>query len=275
MRGWTVVAAGLLAGVCGCLPFRAGPPARLNPFAPAPPPADRVTLRTVLLDRPAGDPFLSRELWSAALRPLPPEQAALLAENGFRVGTFAGPPPPGLLALMTDESAVRPTASTVPAGEPKVIPVNGPLPAARFGYRPTVGADPHPFDLTAAECGLAVTTTPAADGKWKVHIEPRVQHGERQNWLRPAADEIGLAWLDGKAGERFGPLAFELPLAADETLVVGPSEVPGGKLGGAFFVPAMDARVRMRVLVLRAGGPAPAVVPAGRRPAPAAQAGGR
>lgn len=270
---WTAVPI-WLALVCGCLPFRGGPPAKYNPFAAAPPAADKAVLRSVLLDRPAGDPFLSAELWRLAYRPLPADRAALLAENGFRVGTFTEAPP-GLLQLFQDDTAVRPTASALTFNEPKVVPVNGPLPAARFAYRQDIGTDPHLFDLTAAECGLAVTVKPADGDKWTVRLEPRVQHGERQNWLRPAADEVGLTWLDGKTSERFEPLVCELTLASDETLVVGPSEVPGGKLGGAFFVPSADARVRMRVLVLRVGRAGPPPVAAGKRPVVPAMAAGR
>lgn len=259
----------------GCLPLRDASTRdlldRYNPFtAPAGQP-NKVVLRTVLLDQPAGDPYLAKGLWAAAQKPLPAAAAALLAENGFRVGTFTGNAPPEFLALLTDEAAVRPTESTVPAGEAKPLPVNGPLPSAAFGVADEIGAAPRPFDLAVAECGLSVTATPADGDKLKLAFEPRVQHGERQGWLRPSADGTGLAWLDGKAQERFPKAAFDVTVNPGEFVVVGPSESPAGKLGGAFFFSFAEGRGRMRVLVIRAWRPTEAPVTAGKA-AVAAQA---
>jgi hypothetical protein len=269
---WGVV----VAAAGGCLSLGGRPaPDRIDPSTSYAPPAasDKVVFRTALVDRPAGDPYLTRGLWADALKPLPAEAAALLAENGLRVGVFVGRPPTELARLLADDSAVRPQDGTAAVGDPKPVPVNGPVPAAKFGLAVEVGGSPHPFDLSAVECAVALSGRPADDAGLRVGFEPRVQYGERQNWIRPTGDGTGLTWRDAKAEERFGKLGWELTVGPNDYVVVGPTESPGGTLGGVFFLPQADGRPRMRVLVVR-GWRLAADPPAGKRPASiAAQAG--
>jgi hypothetical protein len=253
----SVVLVALAASLGGCLPFRGDRSARdliqsYSPFA-ASPAKDKAVLRTVLLDQPTGDPYLTTHLWATTLKPLPPETAALLAENGVRVGVFPSNPPAELLErIEAGEATVRPNETTAGLGEGKVLPINGPVPTAAFRSFADIGAEPTAFELANAQMGFHVTAAAGENGKLKLTFEPRAQHGERQGWLRPTIDGTGFAWLDQKEMDKFPKLAFEVAVTPGEFLVVGPTERPAGKLGGAWFVADANDGSRMRVLVVRA-----------------------
>jgi acetyl esterase/lipase len=218
----------------------------------APAPGKQAVLRTVLIDKPAGDPYLTAELWKQTDTAVPPEVAALLAENGLRVGRVAGNAPPEFLRLITSETAtLRPMESRCPANEAKVVPVNGPVVKAQFDAWTDVGGKQTPYDLQNAEFAAAVTPKPGEPGRVTLSVEPRVQHANKQGWLRPNADLTGFAWADSKPVESFAKLTFEAGLGPQDYLIIGPTDSPVGKLGGAMFITDGDGRARMRVLVLR------------------------
>ena len=276
--GVAVVAA--LSAV-GCLSLPKAPSAgswfdQYRVFGGSAPPANKVYLQTTLIDQPAGDPYLTRGLWAAAGKPVPADRAALLAENGVRVGLIDGNPPPEFLKLVTsDQHTLRPTQDSCSIGDPKVLPVNGPVPRAEFAVAAEIGAAPAAFDLAAAECGLAVTPAAADGGRVSLAFEPRVQYGAKQGWLRPTADGTGFAWRDGKPAEAFAKLGWDVTLGPKDYLLIGPTEQPVGTLGGTFFVTADGGLARMRVLVIRAWrGPDPGEASRTSRKAVAAQASG-
>lgn len=214
---------------------------------------DKAVFQTVLIDQPAGDPYLTHELWEASNKPLPPDRAALLAENGLRVAIIDGNPPPAFLKLVTSEVAtVRPNQGTGSLNESRPVAVNGPVPRAVFATSSEIGGERTTFDLTQAECAFSVTPTAAEDGRIRLTFEPRTQHGTRQSWLRPSGDGTGFAWLDAKPGDAFPKLSFDVTLGPKEYLVLGPTASPVGKLGGTFFLDASEGRSHMRVLVIRA-----------------------
>jgi hypothetical protein len=248
---------------------------RYGVFGGNAPPANKVFLQTTLIDQPAGDPYLTRDLWFAAGRPVAPDRAALLAENGIRVGLIDGNLPPEFLRLATSEvHTVRPTQQTCSPGDSKVIPVNGPILKAEFGVEKEIGTGRTAFDLSAAECGIAVTPSAADGGRVKLVFEPRIQHGAKQGWLRPTADGTAFAWRDAKPVEAFPKLGWEITLGPKDYALVGPTELPLEKLGGAFFV--NPGAGRMRVLVVRAWrGPEPSDATPTSRKSVAAQASGR
>jgi hypothetical protein len=232
-------------------------------------------LQTAVLDRTAPDPFLSQELWAAAAasNPLSAEQSALLEVNGFRARVVGGIPPARLVSLLSSPDALDPMARTVRAGEPKVVPVNGPTEAARFAVRADLKGDPAPVELADVECGLAVTARPADNGRVTLQCVPEVQHGDRQQFLKPTADGA-FDRREQKPRDGYPTLGFEVTLGPGEYLVVGPTADPAGTLGGAFFVAAAGDRVRQRVLVVRAGTAGPGSAEAGPtgRPTTAAAA---
>ncbi|HET6572607.1 MAG TPA: hypothetical protein VFG68_03315 [Fimbriiglobus sp.] len=222
-----------------------------------------LAIRTVLIERPAGDPFLGRGLWASAGTPLPHEQSALLARNGLRVGVLTGMVPGEFEQLITSERAtVNPMHRTMQPGKPKVVPVNGPLGRCAYRAFPDLAADAVPVELTAAECGLSVTARPGEGDRVTLFCEPQVQHGDKQAWLKPSADGTEFTRKDGKPLEAFPSLAFEVTLGPRDYLVVGPTDEPDGTLGQAFFYTATTDRARQRVLVIRAlRGPAAAAKP--------------
>jgi hypothetical protein len=278
---WRLCALPAVLALVGCLPVPINPSQskwleRSGLFGPASAGSpDQAVLHTVLIDQPAGDPYLTTELWQSVGKPLPPETAALLAENGIRVARIEGNPPAAFLKLVTSEPAtVRPMQSNATLGDTKVQPVMGPIPQATFGVATDIGGPAKPFDVAQVECGLAITPTAGTGDRLHLAFQPRMQHGAKQGWLRPTADGTSFAWTDGKAAEAFDALAFELDLGPKEYLLIGPTESPAGKLGGAFFVDTSDGRPRMRVLVVRGWRPQPTAGPSapGRRPTAAVAA---
>ena len=220
-------------------------------------------IRTVLIERPAGDPFLSRGLWASAGKPLTHEQSALLARNGLRVGVLTGMVPGEFEQLITSEHAtINPMHRTLQPNKPKVVPVNGPLERCSYRAFHDLAADPTPVELAAAECGLSVTARPGEGDRVTLVCEPQVQHGDKQAWLKPSADGTEFTRRDAKPLEAFPTLGFEVTLGPQDYLVVGPADEPADTLGQAFFYAATENRARQRVLVIRAlGGPAVAAKP--------------
>lgn len=244
----------LVLGLGGCAGLDDRPTRwlnQMNPFAGAP--GERVVLKTYLLQQPAGDPYLTHELWSQLLRPLPVEKHALLAENGLRVGHLTGNPPYQFLTLArTEDAVVKPMQSIVAVNDPKPVPLNGPLPEVKFQAFVEVGAKPGQFDLKDAEAALNITAATGENGRVKLTLEPRIQHGSRQLGWKPNFDATAFTWLDQKVQERFPSLKCEVSLAPEEFLIVGPSETPANTLGGACFMNVSAAAARMRVLVIQA-----------------------
>ena len=231
-------------------------------------------LQTALLDRPAPDSFLTNELWStsAATNPLSAEQSALLEVNGLRVRVVGGIPPAKLVSMLSSDDALSPMARSIRAGEPKVVPVNGPIDSARFAVRRDLKADPTPADLADVECGLSVTAKSADAGRVTLRCEPEVQHGDRQQYLKPTADGTGFSRREQKSKDGYPTLGFEVTVGPGEYLVVGPTVEPTGTLGQAYFNSAAGDRVRQRVLVVRAGKAGDGAAQAPIRPTTAAAA---
>lgn len=217
-------------------------------------PTDGLYLQTVLIDQPAGDAYLNREIWTAASKPLTHPHAILLAQNGLRVGIVTGPLPGEFDRLLSTEATViNPMLRTVQPGKPKVVPLNGPLERAQYQVIHDLAADPTNIDVMAAECGLAVTATQEGTARLRLHCEFQVQHGDRQAWLKPTADGSSFARQDHKSQESYPTLAFDVTLSPNDYLIVGTSETPAEKLGQACFIHAAEGRVRQRLLVIRAG----------------------
>jgi hypothetical protein len=220
-----------------------------------------LAIRTVLIEQPAGDPFLSRGLWKSAGQPLPHEQSALLARNGLRVGVLTGMVPGEFEQLITT-AAVSPMHRTMQPQKPKVVPVNGPLDRCSYQAFHDLAADPTPAELISAECGLSVTARPGEGDRVTLVCEPQVQHGDKQAWLKPSADGTEFTRRDAKPLESFPTLSFEVTLGPQDYLVIGAADDSTSTLGQAFFYTATENRARQRVLVIRAlRGPAAAARP--------------
>src|SRR4051812_20950461 len=64
---------------------------------------DVVQLDVYLVERPADDACINREVWELTDEQVLGERKPLLAENGFRAGVLGATPPDGLRALLNSE----------------------------------------------------------------------------------------------------------------------------------------------------------------------------
>jgi hypothetical protein len=214
---------------------------------------DAVVLMTALIDRPGGDPYLTEGLWSAVDKPLPHETAALLAENGIRIGVISGIPPAEFSALVTSEKATTARRLNLRRlNEPRVLPVLGPVDALEYSVLTGLKSDRVGVTVGGAECGFEVTPTAATADRVALMLKPQVQHGPRQSWIRAAADGSGFAWDSRKPIEDYPTLTGTVTVTKGDYLLVGATDKPRGTLGEAFFFAKEPGRVRQRVLVIRA-----------------------
>lgn len=256
-----VLASALLIGLMsGCLSRQntehsAGWLNRMRDWAGMPATSDSLFVETALVDQPAPDAFLTRELWDSAVttNPLTAEQTALLELNGLQIRVTTGIPPARLQTLLTTEGAVlSPMARTLLPGQPKVVPVNGPFDRITMAVRRDLKSDPADITAENVECGLSLTARLESDGLVSLRCEPQIQHGDRQQFLRPTADGTGFTRQERKPLDTFPTLGWEVKLKPGDYLLVGPTETPTGTMGHGFFYAENGDRVRQRVLVVRA-----------------------
>lgn len=259
--GRSAIACALLVGVLGgCLPrtdaeHTASWLTRVRGWAGVPSTGEGLFVETALVDQPAPDPFLTRELWDSAVttNPLTAEQTALLELNGLRVRVTTGIPPARLQTLLTTDGAtLSPMARSLRLGQPKVVPVNGPVERLAFAVRRDLKADATPLDADDVECGLSLTARIETDGRIALRCEPQVQSGDRQQFLKPTADGSGFSRQERKPLDTFPTLGWEVTLGPGDYLLVGPTADAAGTLGQGFFYAMNGDRLRQRVLVVRA-----------------------
>jgi hypothetical protein len=271
----------ICAAAAGCLtradrPSGAAVARSLAPVVPV----EGVYLESVILERPAGDRFLDRDLWADVLPVGTQEGRALLTENGLRAGVLAGSLPQRFQTLLESETeAINGRGLTFAMRKEEVVPTSGPHPRCEFGLLADLAGKRAAVSLKEARCGILVRPEAQPDGRVKVCCEPQIQHGERREWLRPSADGTGFVKFEEVPLARYGVLAFDAPLGRNEFLVIGwPADQPD-TLGEALFAVSANGQPRQRVLVIRArqlnpGAPTdlPALGPT-RRPSIAAEAG--
>lgn len=252
---WAVVVWAAIGTGCDRHLFRSDRPAAptvARSLAPAAS-SDGLLIESLLLERPAGDPILDRDLWAAALWPGSPEARALLTENGLRAGVLAGAPPPGFQTLLDSEAdTVNPLRMTFNVRKEAVIPTAGPVDRCAFAVLADLGGKPAGVELKQARCGVLVRPRRGADGRVRVWCEPQIQHGTRREWFRPNEDGTEFVKSDEVPLEKYPGLGFEVALGADDYLLIGwPADRPA-TLGSALFRVELEERPRQRVLVLRA-----------------------
>jgi len=146
-----------------------------------------------------------------------------------------GNPPYQFLTLAhTADAVVKPMQYTILAGEPKPIALNGPLAEAKFQAFVEIGAKPGEFTLKDAEAGDEHHRTPAENGKVKLVLEPRVQHGSRQFGYKPTSDATAFTWLRSEdagtlpLGLKFGGHDRPRGVPADPARARRPANTLGG-----------------------------------------------
>ncbi|HUR53062.1 MAG TPA: hypothetical protein VMZ71_02945 [Gemmataceae bacterium] len=274
-----VVCAAVVAAGCLDKASRPDAPVRARSFGPTSPPAEGVYIDHVLIEQPVGDPFLNRELWSVGPAAAPPSVTALLAENGLRASVIGGNLPPKFQALVGSEpDTVNARRFVFGSAKEHVVPTAGPTDPCTFDLLTDLAGKRTQVTLRQARSGVMVRPEATADRRIKVWCEPQIQHGERQEYLRPTADATQFVMQGEVPTERYTGLGFEAALGPNEYLVIGWSADESANLGSAMFGVEAAGRKRQRVLVIRAGqlggGPTdlPAIPTAHRRPSVAAEA---
>ncbi len=137
---------------------------------------DVVQLDVYLVERPAADPCINREVWEFGDEQVLQDRKSVLADNGLRACVLGETPPDGLEALLRSErSCPNLRRLRFHVGKPAVVVLGPSAPELRFQLRQdgrTTGVD-----LEQAQCVLQVTTRFADDGRLALHFTPAVRHG--------------------------------------------------------------------------------------------------
>jgi hypothetical protein len=217
---------------------------------------DLLRLDVALLERPVGDSFLDKELWSYTdEQTVPLDRKAVLDDNGFRVGQIVGMPNGKLLALLDSErSCINKRTNLVPPGRAIQLLLGPTLPHAEFQVKEN--SQTVAVVLDQARFVIEVVATLDDNGKTRLRFTPKVQHGEKVPEFRPAADGFGWTFDRSLPTKEFPTLTWEVSLAVDEFLVVGANTEPPQSLGQRAFI-EHDRSVpvqRLLVIVLRTKG---------------------
>jgi hypothetical protein len=169
------------------------------------------------------------------------------------VGVISGQLPIELERMAASEaSVINPMLRTFRPGQPKAVPVNGPIPDCRAEVRAQLGGEPVAKAWRAADCGVIVTATPLPGGRLAVKVEYQIQHGERAFAYQPNSDGTAFDGRHQRTVEPFPTLAFDVTLDRGELLFFGSTSAPAGTLGQSFFYPtSADGRLRQRVLLVQ------------------------
>jgi hypothetical protein len=233
-----------------------------------------VYVESVLFERTVGDRVLNRDIWLADISGISPKTRVLLEENGLKVAVIGGNLPPEFQRLLeSGEGAVSPQGLTFASRTEAVIPTVGPIATCEYRVLIELSGQRDPRKLLTANGGFQIQPVRAADGRVKVRCEPQLQHGERQDWIRPAADATGFALKSEIPHESYPSLGFEVSLNPGDYLVIGWLAADEGEpsersLGSALFCVEGKGETRQRVLVIRAGcrGESPSDLPSTGRP---------
>lgn len=245
-RGGLVLLVGLLGGCA--LPEPDRPTDWLRRFQPAAALGPNVVFMDVaLVERPAGDDFLNRELWSYTDEQVVAlDRQAALERNGFRVGQLVGIPPDKFQKLLTSErSCANPQRCYVQPGNVAAQKLGPLLSSLSF----EAGGEAAAEALDQAQCFLDVVPTLTNDERTRLRFSPRVEHGEVQLDIRP--DPAGWTAKLQRSARTFPDLTWEVVVAPNEYVVIGARLDRPRSLAYATLVEdAGDAPVQ-RLLVLR------------------------
>ncbi len=247
----------LVALVVGCITPRAPTTVweRLRPFQ-GPTGPDVVQMDVALIELPVGDPYLNRELWAAVdEQALALERKSVLEDNGLRVGVVAGIMPARLQALLTsDSTCANPRRHFFRAGTATALEVGPVRQVCRFYL--TQDGEAMPVELGQARCTFEVRPSLTRDGKTRLTVTPRIEHGERRQAFQPSADRTRWEFLEQRSSETYTSLAWDVTLAPNEFVVVGARADRRDSLGQCFFVREDEPAPVQRLLVVRTNRPA-------------------
>jgi hypothetical protein len=216
-------------------------------------PGELVFLDVALVDQPAGDFFLDREVWEAGdEQGVELESKPVLEENGLRVGQVGGLLPSRLQMLLSSRrSCPNPRRLRAEPGRPVFVEV-GPLrPDCSFGLRQS--GSTRPIELRDATCLLQVVPVLDEEGRLRLRFMPVIRHGQARRQPHVTQDPDGqLHWAVETVEpiERFDHLSFELVVATNEYVMLGTRFEQADTLGHCYFV--HGDKPRQHLLVLRA-----------------------
>lgn len=212
---------------------------------------DVLIMDVALIERPIGDRYLNRDLWTAAdEQVIAQEHKGLLEDNGFRVGQVGGLIPPELLSLLTSErSCANPRRMQLRAGKPTSL-VLGPL-VPRFRFEVRANGQTTPAQADQAQVTLEVVASMSRGGRTRLQFTPLIQHGEATLEPRPAPDRSGWILQEQRPADRYPHLAWDVTLPSNEFVVVGASFDRPGTLGHESFIRKEETPPVQRLLVIR------------------------
>lgn len=275
---WACVLCAMVMGL-GCEKYFTSTDQPIRPnvvrsMAPALP-ADSLIVDSILLERPLGDAFLDREIWTAASPVSTPEIRSLLEENGLRVGILSGILPAKFQEILETKADVvaPPNMMTFNNRKEAVIPTAGPFEECKFDLLADLAGKPETISLKQARCGILVRPQVMEEGRVKVWCEPRIQHGDSVLRYRPSEDGTQFTKFEEIPTEKYPALGFEVILKADECLIIGSISEQQGTVGTTLFDVEANGNPRQRLVVIRsrqvnvsATADLPTITPPGRRP---------
>jgi len=266
MGRWLAVVVALGCGALGGC--RSSETERTTARLHGPPPAavvgeDVVHLDVFVIERPLGDVFLNRELWSEAdeqavraddEQGISLERKTALEKNGFRVGQLGGAlPPTKLQDLLGSRRSCQWNRIQLHAGHETKIAL-GPLwPHCR--YRLAQEEQTAAVDFDKGQCLLEVVPELADEGRIRLRVTPHVKHGDLKTVFESVRDADGqFHWgrQEQQPEEVYSWLDWMLTVSANEYVVVGAQLDSGDTLGEQFFLSGEDNPGVQHLLVLRA-----------------------
>jgi len=252
VRGWSLLTLVLALAGSGCIGFDTVPPqavaARRPPFAAN---GEGVAVDLAMVERPADDEFLSRQLWKMADEQVVVlERRADLDDNGFRIGQLVGAMPEEMHRLMQSErTCIEPRRYSVAPGK-TITRVLGPT-QARCEFAVLHQGAYAPYVFENMEFCLDLCPILGDNDKVQLRFTPKIQYTEPTLPFRPAADRSGWVLDLNKPSKTFPELTWDVPLRPGEILLVGARPGKHTTFAGKALLIDDGVSRKQRVLVVR------------------------
>ncbi len=219
---------------------------------PAVSPSDVVEMIVAVLERPLGDPYLDKEVWSFTdEQVVDPEHQALLKDNGFRVGQVVGMTPAGLQSLLTSERAfTRGRCYFLGQGKSETLVLGDPVAQSRIEVVEHGELAEH--RINDARFALIVQPQATSDGRIRLQFTPQVQFGDKKRRdFRVAADGSGLEIENKNPGKTFAALSWEVTVQPNQYVLIGGRLDQSERIGHQCFTQLTGPKPVQRLLVIR------------------------
>lgn len=248
-----------LAGGVGCGGLDSVPSYRRVPSPPVPQEAELqqyVAVDVAFIECPYGDHFLDEELWQCGDEHVDLDVQPTLEENGLRVCRIGGLLPARLQALLTSpRTCTQPRRLRANLDEPTAVLAGPRHPYLTIQYRD--GSKARDIEVAQAQCLFDIVPVMGDDDTIRLRFRSRLRHGHALLETKVANEPGGsLRWSMEKSEptEELPALTWELPIRADEFIVVGARRDRTGTFGQACFLFPEKGNRKQTVLVLRASG---------------------